>query len=100
MEQDLQQHVPQFLAQRRPVTVLNGLQQFVRLLDQIPAQRTMGLLGVPGQPPGDRSRSITATAANNSAPGGAGVPITAAPAANSRAAAGSDRSAATTTTDR
>ena len=47
VEQHLQQHVAEFLADRCPVTVFDRLGQLVGLLDQVPDQRLVSLLGVP-----------------------------------------------------
>ncbi len=48
VEEHLEQHVAQLLAQRPPVTLLDRLDQLVRLLDQVLHQALVRLLGVPG----------------------------------------------------
>ena len=47
VEHDLQQDVPQFLAQRLLVTGLQRLQGLVRLLEQVRRERGVGLPGIP-----------------------------------------------------
>ena len=54
---------------------LDRLQQLVGLLDQVLPQRLVRLLGAHGQPPGERSRSITDAASSRAAPTGSGVSI-------------------------
>lgn len=48
MEHDLQQQVAQFLAEQDVVGVVNGLNDFVGLFDEVFADGCMRLLTVPG----------------------------------------------------
>jgi hypothetical protein len=47
VEQHLQQHVAELLANGGPIAVLDRLVELVALLDQVRQQRLVGLLGVP-----------------------------------------------------
>jgi hypothetical protein len=48
LENDLQQEIPELLAVRLGVSVLDGLEDLVGLLEDVGAQRREGLLPVPG----------------------------------------------------
>ena len=50
MEHDLQQHVAELVAHRVVVAGVDRLEQLVGLLEQVPREALMGLLGVPGTP--------------------------------------------------
>ena len=47
MENDLQEHVAEFLLHRVVVARLNGVEQFIHFLDRVEAQRQVILLMVP-----------------------------------------------------
>src|SRR5579864_7867195 len=47
MKQDLQQEIAKLLREFKRASLLNGVEDFVRFLDQVGPQRQVGLLAVP-----------------------------------------------------
>lgn len=61
MEHHLEQHVTELFLQPFGIPLPDRLERLMGLLEKIGGDAFMGLLPIPGQPPGERSRSMIAS---------------------------------------
>ena len=67
VKQHLEQHVAQLFLELGEVASIDGIERFVGLLDEVGLQRLVGLLSIPGQPPGARRRAMIRTTSSKRA---------------------------------